>query len=129
MLKMLDIGKSQKMCVHMVHERPLGQALSPAVMNDDPQNLPLLNIITASPLVLTTIVSFLFLKSATPPMPPSRSAEKLLMEEPPSLWQIGKNLLCLIKNRTVLAIILCQGGGSGLMNTLLTQLNQLMCSR
>ena len=28
-----------------------------------------------------------------------------------------------------MTIIVCQGSGSGLMNTLLTQLNQIMCSR
>ena len=69
------------------------------------------------------------LKTAVPPTPPSRSAEKLLSEVAPSFREILKNLLKIIKNRSVLTIILCQGTGSGLMNTLLTQLNQLMCSR
>ena len=68
-------------------------------------------------------------KSAVPPTPPSRSAEKLLTEVPPSFSQIIGNLKKIVKNKSVLTIILCQGGGSGLMNTLLTQLNQLMCSR
>ena len=68
-------------------------------------------------------------KSAVPPTPPSRSAEKLLVEVPPSFRQILGNLKKIIRNKSVITIILCQGIGSGLLNTLLTQLNQLMCSR
>lgn len=106
-----------------------GQALAPLIMNDKPENLPYLNLATASPLILTTLISWLALKTAVPPTPPSRSAEKLLTESPPSLALIGQSLLQILKNKSVLAIILCQGSGAGLMSTLLTQLNQMMCSR
>ena len=68
-------------------------------------------------------------KSAVPLTPPSRSAEKLLAEAPPSFRQIVGNLKKIVRNKSVITIILCQGSGSGLMNTILTQLNQLMCSR
>ena len=107
----------------------IGQGIAPVVMNDNPDNLPVLNAVITSPLIITAFLSWFVLKSAVPPTPPSRSAERLLAEEPPSFSQILRNLLKIIKNRSVLTIIVCQGSGSGLMNTLLTQLNQIMCSR
>ena len=107
----------------------LGQAISPIVMNDKPDNLPILNAVTTAPLILTTLSSWFLLKSATPPTPPSRSAEKILAEKAPSVRQIRENLWKVLKNYNVLPIIMCQGVSGGLMNTILTQLNQLMCSR
>ena len=106
-----------------------GQALSPLVMNDNPDNLPILNIVTTAPLILTCLSSWFVLKTAIPPSPPSRSAERLIEENPPSMSQILNNLLKVVKNRSVLTIIICQGLGAGLMNTILSQLAQLMCSR
>jgi FLVCR family MFS transporter 7 len=104
----------------------MGQAISPAVMSDDPSNLPILNVVTASPLLITFLSSWLILRNAEPPSPPSRSAEKLLSEEPPTFKQLLINMKAVAFNRTALAIMICQGGGSGLMNTLLTQLNQVL---
>ena len=106
-----------------------GQALSPLVMNDNPDNLPILNIVTTAPLILTCLSSWFVLKTAIPPSPPSRSAERLMEEKPPSISQILNNLLKVVRNRSVLTIIICQGLGAGLMNTILSQLAQLMCSR
>ena len=98
-------------------------------MNDKPDNLPILNAVTTAPLILTTLSSWFLLKSATPPTPPSRSAEKILAEKAPSVRQIRENLWKVLKNYNVLPIIMCQGVSGGLMNTILSQLNQLMCSR
>ena len=107
----------------------VGQALSPIVMNNNPNNVWILNIVTACPLLLTIFSSFILLKSAEPPTPPSGSAEKLLSEKPLSLRELGKIMLQILKNRTVLVMITCGGMGGGMLQTLLTQLNQLMCSR
>lgn len=106
----------------------VGQGLAPLVINHNSKNVPLLNIIMAAPLLLTTILSWILLKRAEPPTPPSRSAEKLLCEDHPSFREILTNVGKVLKNPTVVTIILCQGAGSGLINTLLTQLNQV-CSR
>ena len=107
----------------------LGQALSPLIMRDDEENVTILNLVIVSPLLLTFLSSWFLLKSAEPPTPPSRSAEQLLLQKSPTLTQICANMLKIIKNPTVFTIILCQGLGSGMTQTLLTQLNQLMCSR
>ena len=106
-----------------------GQAIAPVIMNDKQSNLPILNVATASPLIIPLITSWFVLKSATPPTPPSRSAEKLLSEKSPSMGQIFQNFLKILKNSSVVTLIVCQGLGAGLMNTILSQLNQLMCSR
>ena len=98
-------------------------------MNDNPDNLPILNIVTTAPLILTFLSSWFVLKTAIPPSPPSRSAERLIEENPPSMSQILNNLLKVVRNRSVLTIIICQGLGAGLINTILSQLSQLMCSR
>ena len=106
-----------------------GQAISPAILRDDPENVPILNIVIVSPLLLTFLSSWFVLRTAEPPTPPSRSAEQLLLKASPTLTQICKNMIKIIKNPTVFTIILCQGLGAGMVQTFLTQLNQLMCSR
>ena len=98
-------------------------------MNNNPDNVWILNVITACPLLVPIFASFVLLKSAEPPTPPSGSAEKLLSEKPLSLKELGKIMLQILKNRTVLVMITCGGMGGGMLQTLLTQLNQLMCSR
>ena len=107
----------------------LGQALSPVIMKDNPDNVPILNVITACPLALTLLSSFVLLRSAEPPTPPSRSAESLLTVKHLSLTELVKTMLKMVKNSTVLTIIIVAGSGGGMLSCLLTQLNQLMCSR
>ena len=106
-----------------------GQAIAPVIMNDKQSNLPILNASTTCPLIIPLLSSWFILKSATPPSPPSRSAEKLLCEKPPSMGKIFQNLMKILQNYNVVTLMICQGLGAGLMNTLLSQLNQLMCSR
>ena len=91
----------------------IGQGLAPLVMQNSSKNVPWLNLVTACPLILTTLCSWFLLKSPIPKSPPSRSAEKLLCEEPPTTAKIFANLKQILSNKTVLSIILAQGCGSG----------------
>ena len=83
---------------------------------------------TACPLLLTTLSSFVLLKSAEPPTPPSGSAEKLLNEKPKTLKELIFTMLSFAKNATVVIIFMVAGMGGGMLQVILTQLNQLMCS-
>ena len=106
----------------------IGQVIPLVILNNNPENVRILNIVTACPLLLTTLSSFVLLKSAEPPTPPSGSAEKLLNEKPKTLKELILTMLSFAKNATVVIIILIEGTGGGMLQVFLTQLNQLMCS-
>ncbi len=60
----------------------LGQGISPLVVGDDPAMIPYLNIGTISLVTVGTALSWIFMKTAEPLTPPSRSAA-LLKDQPP----------------------------------------------
>jgi hypothetical protein len=84
----------------------LGQGLSPLIVNDDPGQVPFLNIYSTVLVVIGTITCWLFLHREAPPTPPSRSAA-LLQDQPPlTLKEIFQDAK---KVKYFDNLILCQG--------------------
>lgn len=100
----------------------LGNVLSAVIVPDDSiatTRIPLLLEVFAAPAFLGVAMS-LFVCSSLPPTPPSSSAAE---EQEPFFQGIKK----LLHNRSYLILALCYGGGMGLLSTLVTILNQLLC--
>ena len=46
------------------HTLLLGQGISPVIMNEDPDNLPILNAVITSPLIITVFLRFIYSEKA-----------------------------------------------------------------
>ena len=47
------------------HTLLLGQGIAPVIMNDDPNNLPILNAVITSPLIITVFLRFMYSEKVT----------------------------------------------------------------
>ena len=47
------------------HTLLLGQGIAPVIMNDDPNNLPILNAVITSPLIITVFLRFIYPEKVT----------------------------------------------------------------
>ncbi|CAB4059769.1 MSFD7 [Lepeophtheirus salmonis] len=108
----------------------IGQGMSTLIVRDDPKNIPMLNLLLPTPILVSCIICYLILKNNSPITPPSRSAQFLIeTEEVRTLSGVWKDVKCVLSNATARMLAIGQGSTIGGTLLILTQLNQYMCAR
>jgi len=106
----------------------IGSVISPIIVRDDPSNIPILNAVLPTFSIVGFIVTWLSVTMDQPPLPPSPSASKKKEVSTTVTFQAFiTNVKPVIKNPSVIAIIIVMGIGIGVFNMLASQLGQLMC--
>jgi len=108
----------------------IGSVLAPVIVNNDPNNIPILNTVFPVLSILGFLMTWMSVTMEHPPTPPSASAEKHLRETVSNsltFHTFMSNVKPVIRNPNVIAIIIIMGIGIGVFNMLASQLGQLMC--
>jgi len=106
----------------------IGSGVTPFIVNDDPQRIPILNVVYPTMGLVGFILAWAFVTSPHPRTPPSLSAQKLREKDPVTVKIFFENIKKVISSNTIKSFIILMGGGVGIFNTLATQLGQMMCS-
>jgi len=101
--------------------------LVPVIVNSTASNIPLVNIVFPSCMLVGVLGAWTTINAPHPPTPPSLSAQKLREKPLLTVKQFFGNIKQLLSNSTMLNFILLMGGGIGIFNMLGTQLGQMMC--
>ena len=102
--------------------------LSPLLVGDDVGMVKYLNMFYGVPSMVAMCFCLIFFRHSRPPSPPSRSAEAYSKKVSYNILTYLTSLKDLLRSKTVLGFIFFVGTNLAILDSMIAQLAQIMCS-